>query len=154
MWDFFVALSARVLGEKVDRFREREDGYVAGKDDGNGGHGNEERLDVVCNAFRGGRACEEGEAEIDKDKVLRELCERRENVFGRALRPTRHGVICVMFESDATEQQRDDARHGEAGRKEVASISTECDKARLDGGVEAEGGVFQYQRHGEAETDA
>ena len=63
-------------------------------------------------------------------------------------------MVCVVLQSYPTEEERDDARHGEPIRKEVASIRTECDKARLDGGIEVEGGVFQHQGHRQTETDA
>lgn len=63
-------------------------------------------------------------------------------------------MICVVLQGYAAEEERDDARHGEAIRKKVASIGTECNKAGLDGGIEAEGRVFQHQGHREAETDA
>ena len=59
-----------------------------------------------------------------------------------------------MLQGYATEEERDDAGHGEAIRKEVACIGTERNKAGFDGGIEAEGGVFQHQGHREAETDA
>lgn len=44
-----------------------------------------------------------------------------------------------MLQGYATEEERDDAGHGEAIRKEVACIGTERNKAGFDGGIEAEG---------------
>ena len=59
-----------------------------------------------------------------------------------------------MLQGDATKEERDDARHGETIRKEVARIGAECNQAGLDRGIETERRVFQHQGHGEAENDA
>ena len=105
MRDLFAALSPCVSLEEVDRLREREDRGVARKDDGDGGDDDEERLEVVCDLGLGGRAREERKAEVDEDKVLRELRERGEDVLRRALCTSRHGVVCVVLQGDAAEEQ-------------------------------------------------
>lgn len=63
--------------------------------------------------FRGGCARKKRETEVDEDEVFRELGEGGKYVFGSALSSSGHGVIGVMFESDAAEKERDDAGHAE-----------------------------------------
>ena len=92
-----------MLVEEVDGLREREDSDIARENDRNSGDNDKHRSHIVGNGFRYGCAGEEGHAEINKDEILRKLSESREDVFCCSLGSLRHGVIGVMFQSDATE---------------------------------------------------
>jgi len=112
VWELFAALTARVALEEVDQLGEWEDSGIARKDDRNGRDCDKEGFHVRCHFLPGWWRGEKRHAEIDKDKIFRELREGAEDVFGCALRATRHGVVRIVFERDTTEEKRYDARHG------------------------------------------
>lgn len=93
-----------MLLKQVDAFREREDGGVACEDDGDRCDEDEHGLDVSKYRFCERSAREEGHAEVDEDKVLGELRQSGEDIFSRALCPSRHSVVCVMLEGNAAEK--------------------------------------------------
>lgn len=49
--------------------------------------------------------------QIDEDEILRQLGEHCKHVFRRSLRLGGHGVVGVVFEGDAAEEEGDDTCH-------------------------------------------
>jgi hypothetical protein len=47
--------------------------------------------------------CKHVEAEIDEDKVFRQLGNHSEHVLCRSLSSRRHGMVCIMLERDSAE---------------------------------------------------
>ena len=112
VWELFTALATRVSLEEVDQLGEWEDSGIARKDDRNGCDRDKERFHVRCHFRLGWRRGEKRHAEIDKDKIFRQLRKGAEDIFGCTLRAMGHGVVRVMFERDTAEKKRYDSRHG------------------------------------------
>ena len=99
--------------EEVDRLGERENSGISRERNGHRRHDYEKGFHVMRDRLRGRCAREEREAKVDEDKVFCELGESGEDVFGRALGPSRHRVVRVVLERDPAEQEGDDPGHAE-----------------------------------------
>lgn len=62
-------------------------------------------------------------------------------------------MVGVVLKRDTAKEERHDSREGEAGGKEVASVSAERDEAALDLWEVVEMRVFEEERHEEAKCD-
>lgn len=63
-------------------------------------------------------------------------------------------MVGVVFECDAAEEEGDDTGHREAVGKEITRVRAKRDKASLDRGIVVEVGMFEEERHPEAECNA
>ena len=119
--------------DSVDHLREGEHRCVARRQDGEDGYDDEDGLDYLD------VLCEEIHVEVDEDEDFAQLREGAEKVFGGALRAAGHGVVGVVLQSDAVEQEREDAGHVQAVGEEVGCVRDKGDEARLDLWVERDG---------------
>lgn len=119
MRELILAFSARVPVEEVDEFGEREDGYIACEHDADNGDSNEEGFDIRCEGVFTWGKCEDGHAEVNKDKIFGELREHAEDVFSGALGTPRHGMVGVVLEGNPAEEEGNDSAHLETVREEV-----------------------------------
>jgi hypothetical protein len=79
---------------------------------------------------------EQVETQVDEDEGLRELGEDGEHVLCRALRSSRHGVVGVVLQGNAAEEEGDDPGHVHPSAEEVRREGEEGDDAALDARVE------------------
>jgi hypothetical protein len=84
--------------EEVNELAEWEYGEIACCDDGYSRDENKQWFED--GEFLG----EEVQAEVDKDKILRDLCKDAEEVSCGPLRAARHGVVCVVLQGYPAEE--------------------------------------------------
>ena len=143
--EFFAALTTRMALEEVDQLGEWEDSSIARKDHRDGCDRDKKGFHVRRHFLPRWWRGEKRHAKIDEDEIFRELREGAEDVFGCTLRATGHSVVSIMFERDATEEKRHDARHGQAIGEKVTGVRAQRHQARFDGGVYSEGRVLKDQ---------